>query len=59
MTRRHRWLVGRNDRVTRIDPEVHNDDLGHGWEYIELDDPDRVAALTDIDRAKAKQEEDR
>ena len=55
---RHLWLVGRNDRVTRIDPEVHNDDLGHGWEYVELGGPDRAAALTDIDRAKAKQEED-
>ena len=58
MSRRHLWLVGRNDRVTRIDPEVHNDDLGHGWEYVELYDPDRVAACMDIDRAKAKQEVD-
>ena len=58
MSRRHPWLVGRNDRVTRIDPEVHNDDLGHGWEYVELCNPDRAAALMDIDRAKAKRQEE-
>ena len=58
MTRRHLWPVGRNTRVLPIDPEVHNDDLGYGWEYVELCNPDRVAALMDIDRAKAKQEED-
>ena len=58
MNRRHLWLVGRNERVRSIDPEIHNDDLGYGWEYVELDNPDRVAACMDIDRAKAKQEED-
>ena len=58
MNCRQLWLVGRNDRVTRIDPEVHNDDLGHGWEDIELENPDRAAALMDIDRAKAKRQEE-